>query len=173
MNEVLRIYRENQERNITLMNKLEKRNFFFRLFLLRILPMAFFAGLRVSRINEEECVIAVPYKWLNKNPFRSTYFAVLGMGAEMSTGLPAFQYTWKSKPAVSMLVTGVQGSFAKKATDTTYFTFSHSKQMKLAIEKAIETGEGVTFEAETTGRNLEGKEIARFVLTWSFRVKPL
>ena len=155
------------------MNKLEKRNFFFRLYLLRILPLGFFTGLRVIKLDEEICVVRVPYKWLNRNPFKSTYFAVLGIGAEISTGLPAFKYTWKSAPAVSMLVTGVKAEFSKKATGWSTFTFRGQQAMKQAIEKAIETGEGVTFDALSVGTNKDGKEVARFTLTWSFRVKPV
>ena len=58
----------------------------FRMFLFWKLPAAFFSGVRIKEIDEERCVVTVPYKWLTQNPFRSTYFASLGMAAEMSTG---------------------------------------------------------------------------------------
>jgi hypothetical protein len=59
--------------------------FKFRLYLLSKLPSAFFSGVRVCYIDEEKCVVTVPYKWFSQNPFKSTYFACLGMAAEMST----------------------------------------------------------------------------------------
>lgn len=170
-NEDLERYRTSQLKITQRMNTFAGKGIFFRLFLLRILPMAFLAGLKVKQIDENKCIIAVPFKWLNKNPFRSTYFAVLGMAAEMSTGLPAFSYTYKSKPALSMLVTGMQANFGKKANGYTYFTFSQNRLMKEAIEKAILTGEGVAFEGLTIGTNDAGNEVARFTITWSFRVK--
>jgi hypothetical protein len=119
-------YRDRQAPVIRRVNKLARKNFLFRLLLLRVLPMGFLAGLKVSRLDEEACSITVPCKWLNKNPFRSTYFAVLSMAAEMSTGLPAYSYTWGSQPPVSMLITGVSARFSKKAGSMATFTFSNA-----------------------------------------------
>ena len=61
----------------------------YRLFLLRHLPAAYFSGLRIEKMDEQHCVVSVPYKWFTRNPFRSTYFACLSMAAEMSTGVLA------------------------------------------------------------------------------------
>jgi hypothetical protein len=171
MEEKLTAFRKNQELVISRLNSLAVRPMLFRLYLLKILPMGFFAGLRIDSVTREKCVVTVPYKWLNKNPFRSIYFAVLGMGAELSTGFPAFSFTWKAKPAISMLITGVRGEFSKKATGRIYFTFDQLAAMQEAIEKTIISGEGETFECVSVGRSKDGKEVARFYFTWSFRVK--
>src|ERR687898_257461 len=93
----------------------------FRLFLLSKLPSAFFAGVRVLKADEEKCSVKVPYKWFSQNPFRSTYFACLSMAAEMSTGVLAMAHTYKSNPAVSMLVVGLEANYFKKATGLTTF----------------------------------------------------
>ena len=53
----------------------------FRLYLFYKLPAAFFSGVRVREIDEQHCVVTVPYKWFSQNPFRSTYFACLAMAA--------------------------------------------------------------------------------------------
>ena len=47
--------------------------------------MGFLSGMKIRKLNEEKCKVTVPYKWINKNPFKSTFWAVLGMGAEMNT----------------------------------------------------------------------------------------
>ncbi|MEK7199004.1 MAG: DUF4442 domain-containing protein, partial [Bacteroidota bacterium] len=47
----------------------------FRLFMLQRLPSALFAGLRVASLDEQQAVVTVTYKWFNRNPFRSMYFA--------------------------------------------------------------------------------------------------
>jgi len=171
MNDKIAAFRENQEQVITRLNSLAVRPVLFRIYLLKILPMGFFAGLKIDSVTREKCVVTVPYKWLNKNPFRSTYFAVLGMGAELSTGFPAFSFTWKAKPAISMLITGVRGEFSKKATGRIYFTFDQLASMQEAIEKTIVSGAGETFECLSVGRTRDGKEVARFYFTWSFRLK--
>ena len=63
-----------------------KNGFKFRLLLFKILPMGFLSGMRIKELNDEKCIVTVPYKWINKNPFKSTFWAVLGMAAEMSSG---------------------------------------------------------------------------------------
>jgi hypothetical protein len=87
----------------------------YRMFLLSKLPNAYFAGVRIKQIDENSCTATVPYKWFTRNPFRSTYFACLGMAAEMSTGALCIAHLYKKKPPVSMLVIKVEGEYIKKA----------------------------------------------------------
>jgi hypothetical protein len=143
----------------------------FRLFLLMKLPSAFFCGVRVQDISREKATTTVPYKWLSQNPFKSTYFACLAMAAEMSTGLLAMMHTYKSTPAVSMLVVGLEAVYHKKATGTTTFTCEDGVAISDAIREAISSGEGSVVKARSTGRNEQGELVAEFFITWSFKAK--
>ena len=143
----------------------------FKLFLLTKLPSAFFCGVRVQSISEENAVVTVPYKWLSQNPFKSTYFACLAMAAEMSTGLLSMMNTYQQQPAISMLVTGLEASYFKKTTIRTYFTCQDGAAIKNCIEEAIKTGNGVSIKAKSTGRNAAGEAVADFYITWSFKAK--
>lgn len=143
----------------------------FRMFLLLKLPNAFFAGIRMKGINENRCSVTVPYKWFTKNPFRSTYFACLGMAAEMSTGALCMLHLYKIIPAVSMLVVKVESEYFKKATGRTKFTCEDGVLIKETIEDAIQSGESKKVRALSTGRNHDGAVIAEFYITWSFKVK--
>ena len=143
----------------------------FRLFLLSKLPAAFFCGVRVRYADEKKCVTSVPYKWLTQNPFRSTYFACLSMAAEMSTGVLALAHIYKRHPAVSMLVSKVEGTFLKKAIGKTLFTCEDGQVIKQTIEDAIISNEGKIVTAKSYGRNAEGEIVAEFAITWSFKVK--
>ena len=143
----------------------------FNLFLLQRLPMGFMAGLRVCEFSPERCSVSVPYRWLNQNPFRSTYFAVLSMAAEMSSGMIALMHTYKSEPSVSMLVTNLEAQFVKKATGCTTFTCEAGAQILQAIEDCITTGQGRTIRCEAIGRSEAGEVEAVFTITWSFRAR--
>ena len=143
----------------------------FNFFLLRSLPMGFIAGLRVKEFTNDKCAISVPYKWLNQNPFRSTYFAVLAMAAEMSSGMMAMMHTYNSQPSISMLVTGLEAEFVKKATGLTIFTCENGPELLQTIEECISTGEGRTLKCTATGRSEQGEIIARFFVTWSFKAR--
>src|SRR4051812_43605267 len=59
----------------------------FGYFMFSKLPSAWVCGVRVRELDEQHCVVSVPYKWLSQNPFKSIYFACQAMAAEMSTGL--------------------------------------------------------------------------------------
>jgi hypothetical protein len=143
----------------------------FRMFLFMKLPAAFFSGVRIKQVTENECHVTVPFKWLTQNPFKSTYFASLSMAAELSTGALAMACIYKSKPAISMLVVKVNSSYFKKAADVTTFICEDGPAFKNAIEKAISTKEGQTVTAVSTGYNKAGEKVAAFEISWSFKAK--
>jgi hypothetical protein len=143
----------------------------FRLFLLAKLPAAYFSGVRVKYADEEKCVVAIPYKWFSKNPFRSTYFACLSMAAEMSTGVLAMGHTYKQNPSVSMLVVRIEGNFMKKATGITTFTCEDGSRIKEMVRQAMASGKPTSLSAFSAGKNKEGETVAEFSITWSFKVK--
>ena len=143
----------------------------FRMFLFSKLPSAFFSGLAVKIIEEDKTVVTVPFKWFTQNPFRSTYFACLAMAAEMSTGLLAMVHTYKSNPSISMLVTGLEASYFKKATGVTTFTCTQGLEISQTIDKAVKTSKGISIKVTSTGINEAGEVVAVFNITWSFKVK--
>ena len=143
----------------------------FRLFLFTKLPSAFFCGVRVKTISKEKAEVTVPYKWLSQNPFKSTYFACLAMAAEMSTGQLSMMNTHKRNPAVSMLVTGLEAAYFKKATSLTTFLCEDGNAIRNTIEEAIKSGEGKSIKARSTGHNEQGELVAEFFITWSFKAK--
>lgn len=153
--------------------KMVKHPVKFRMFLFAKLPAAFFSGVRIKEIDEGRSVVSVPYKWLTQNPFRSTYFASLAMAAEMSTGVLGMMHVYKRKPLVSMLITNMEASYFKKATDKTFFVCEAGKQIYDTIEDSILSNEPKSITVKSTGTNKTGELIAAFLFTWSFKVKKI
>jgi hypothetical protein len=151
--------------------KLVKHPLKFRLFLLSKLPSAYFSGVRIKEIDTQHCQVTVPYKWFSTNPFKSTYFACLGMAAEMSSGVLALAHIYNRKPAVSMLVQKIEGTFLKKAIDKTTFICNDGLAIQKTIEEAIATGEGKSIIIKSIGYNIASEVVAEFLVTWSFKVK--
>jgi hypothetical protein len=145
--------------------------FKFRLFLLKNLPSAYFAGVRVVDVTKEKCITKVPYKWFSTNPFRSTYFACLSMAAEMSTGVLAMAYTYGLQPSVSMLVTSIEGRFHKKATGITFFSCDEGDKIQQVVQQAYENNESQQIIVSSKGTNKSGELVAEFFITWSFKRK--
>jgi len=151
--------------------KLAKNNFHMKLFMLKNLPMAFLAGLKVAEIDQTKASVTVPYKSLNKNPFKSIYFAVLSMAAELATGILAMAAIKDFSIPVSMLVFEMKASFQKKARTKITFKCLEGEKMAAAIAKSIETGEGQTAEVTSIGYDTEGDVVAEFKFTWTFKPK--
>jgi acyl-coenzyme A thioesterase PaaI-like protein len=141
-----------------------------RLFMLRSLPMAYLAGLRVREITPERATVTVPFKYLTKNPFRSIYFACLSMAAEMASGVLSMMNTSSGTP-VSMLVVGMEAEFSKKAVGLIAFTSEDGRRIAQAIAESRTTGEGRTVVCTSTGTDQAGDTVAVFRITWSFRAK--
>jgi hypothetical protein len=143
----------------------------YKLFLLAKLPMAFFVGLKVVHLQPQQASVQVRFKWLNQNPFRSIYFAVLSMAAELSTGLLAFGQIYNRQPNVSMLVTKVEGNFFKKSVGKIVFTCQNGNEVMRAIEETITTKQGTTIICKSVGVNEKNEVVAEFYFTWSFKAK--
>jgi len=143
----------------------------YRLFMLSKLPMAYMSGLKIVSFTEQTAMIAVKFKWLNQNPFKSIYFAVLSMAAELSTGILAFGQIYKRNPSVSMLVVKLEADFYKKATGKIEFICMDGNKISEAINECIAQQKGVTIQCTSIGKNNNGEEVARFIFTWSFKAK--
>ena len=145
--------------------------FFFKLFLLLKLPMAFLAGIKLNELSDRKAVLQMKYKYLNKNPFGSIYFACLSMAGELASGMLAASIAYKSNPKLSMLVIGVTIKFTKKAVGIITFECNQGKEIYQTIQKSIDTGEGQAIEALTVARDEKGDVVSEFFINWSFKVK--
>ena len=151
--------------------KLVNRPFLFSIFLFLKLPAAWIAGVSVSSLTTEMAKVRVKMKWLNQNPFKSIYFAVLAMAAEMSTGLLCMLYTQDETRSVSMLVTNVNAVFKKKAVGAIQFVCLDGEKAANAITTAKETAAPVSITLKSIGYDANHVEIAEFEFTWSFKLK--
>ena len=143
----------------------------FRLFSLKDIPMLLLAGIRVKEVDETHALTTLKLGYLNKNPFRSIYFACQAMAAEASTGVLAMMYVYGASPRVSMLVTGMKATFSKKAVGRVQFTCMDGKAIANAIAETQRTGDGMTINATSVGKDEQGDVIAEFVFEWSFKKK--
>ncbi len=142
--------------------------FFF--FALSRLPSLVYWGVRVQSLSPDRCVVTIPFRWRNQNPFRSMYFAAQCGAAELSTGLLGF-VAIEGRGRISMLILNVEAEFIKKATQRTRFTCEDGDKIRAAVQKAIETGESQTVRVCSNGIQDDGVLVSRAYFTWSFKVK--
>lgn len=142
-----------------------------KFFMLMNLPMGFIAGLKVIRIDNNGSEVTVPFKFVNKNPFKSMYFAVMSMAAELSSGILALAEVSNASKPVSMLVLNMEASFTKKAKTKITFKCDDASEIRNTIQKSIETGEGQTIDVFSKGVDKQGDIVAEFKFTWTFKPK--
>lgn len=140
-------------------------------FLFFKLPAAYWSGVRLRYLDDHSSVTTVKHGWKNQNPFRSMYFAVQAMAAELSTGVLVMREIQASGKKISMLVANNNSSFTKKATGCISFKCADGMVVEEAIQKAIETGEGQTFWLKSIGTNERGEQVSEMNFEWTVKVK--
>lgn len=143
----------------------------FGLFKIFKLPLAFITGIKLHELSEQEAVTSIRYKYLNKNPFNSLYFAVLAMTAELSTGALALFSIAKHNSSIAVLVVESHGKFYKKGTGKVTFVCSAGHEFKRELKRCVDEKTSVTVKANTKGYNEQNELICEYDFTWSFKVR--
>ena len=143
----------------------------FWFILLFKLPMGILAGLRLVEATSKRTVVCVKYQYITKNPFHSIYFGCLAMAAELASGVLGLVHSMGLKPEVSMLVVRLEAEFVKKGRGRVHFTCEDGEALGQAAKETRETGQSRTVTATSIGRDAQGQEIAKFLITWSFKAK--
>ena len=141
------------------------------LFLLTKLPSAYFSGVRLSSISDNEVIVKVKHRWINQNPFKSLYWATQGMASELTTGILVMKEIDACGKRISMLVTQQKGVFTKKARGKILFSCKDGNKIKGAIAKTIKTGEGQTITMTSSGIDEKGDVVSSFEYEWSIKAK--
>ncbi len=135
------------------------------------LPSAWLAGIKIEMLTEHQAVISVRYKWFNKNPFRSLYFGIMAIAAEVSTGVLCMGHLYKRQPSVSMLLVKTEAVFHKKATGKILFTCSDGDVVKDAILAAVATNKPTEVKCYSAAVNQDGVLVAELYYEWSFKAR--
>ena len=141
----------------------------FRLYLLFNLPMGWLVGMKIIDLTENHCITSVPFKWINKNPFKSIYFAVQSMAAELSTATACMVAIQGHQPSIALIIVDMKGQFYKKATGKVFFTCLHQGQTYDTVAQALASKKAQTLSLKTVGKMSDGTLVSEFVFTWSFK----
>ena len=130
------------------------------------LPAAWLTGVRLSLINEGKCEVKVRFKWINQNPYRSMFWAVQAMAAELTTGMLLTKSIQDSNTDISMLLVSNKSSFYKKAVGKITFVCDEGEIAKQLINLTIQkTTSKAWFKAK--GYDEAGDQVSEFDFEWS------
>ena len=102
------------------------------------LPSAWWCGVRLVTITPMVCEVKVRLKWFNQNPFKSMFWAVQGMAAELATGILIMQRAKSSQSKISMLVINNKANFTKKAKGKLLFSCRPGDRIEKTFAALIE-----------------------------------
>lgn len=140
-------------------------------FLFFKLPSAYWSGVRIKSIDNNECVVSVKLNWFNKNPFKSIFWAVQGMAAELSTGMLVSKQINNRKINVSMLVISSSSNFYKKAVGRIKFNCIQGNELKNIFDKLDEKNPTNKITMFSRGIDEVGDVVSDFKFEWSFKRK--
>jgi hypothetical protein len=132
-------------------------------------PAAWWCGVRVRRIDDDSCTVSVRHRWFNQNPFRSMYFAVQAMAAEISTGTLLMRQLRASSGDLSMLLAGTEARFTKKARGLIRFECRDGAAARAAVERALASREPQLLRMRSTGLDAANVQVAELYYDWTLK----
>lgn len=135
------------------------------------LPSVWWCGVRVTQIQENHCEVKVKHRWINQNPFKSLFWAVQGMAAELTTGVLLMKEIQSSNQKISMLVINNKANFSKKARGRITFSCSPEDIISKAIQQLLETNEPQTLWLTSKGVDENQVVVSTFEFEWTLLTK--
>jgi hypothetical protein len=140
-------------------------------FLFFKLPSAWWCGVRLRELTDQYAVAVVRYRWINQNPFRSMFWAVQGMAAELATGALVSREIRKSGRGISMLVLKNKAHFTKKARGRISFRCEDGTRLGETLEKVLDSDQGETIWMTAIGRDEAGDVVSEFHFEWTLKAR--
>ncbi len=140
-----------------------------KIYFFKNLPMGLITGIKLVDLDEDQAVSVVPFRWCNKNPFKSMYFAVLSMAAELSTAALVMLALKSMDENVALIIVDMKVVFVKKAQSEIKFTCCDYGKIVQQLSTLSQPGDTAVVTVKTTGIDIDGDEVAAFYFTWSFK----
>ena len=135
------------------------------------LPSVWWCGIRVTKIDDVSCQVKVVHRWINQNPFKSMFWAVQGMAAELTTGVLIMEAIQNSKRKVSMLVLNNRANFSKKARGKVLFECDEKQKLSKAMNQLIKTQKPQSVWLTSKGIDQNGDIVSTFEFEWTLLLK--
>lgn len=144
-----------------------------RLWSLRNVFLLWFVKPSILEINERRCVVKIPLSWrTRRHDIHAMYLGVLCMGADVASGLIAFDQMRKRKLALSFVFKDMKAEFLKRAEGDVHFINDDGAVVQELIERALATGErqnATVHVIATVPKKLGDEPVAKFEMTLSLK----
>ena len=129
--------------------------------------MGLLSGMVIESLDENGCkVILKDRPWI-RNPFRSVFWAVMGMAAELSTG--ALLYAYVSGTKIKYILVGMNCSFFKKVRGKSFYFCPSGQDVVRNLNSLENPGDTCTVILPVTAYDQAGQTVAEFQFYWQLR----
>ncbi|MDI9359185.1 MAG: hypothetical protein QM528_09575 [Phycisphaerales bacterium] len=145
----------------------------FRFVLWLKLRAAFKMGISVYQLNHQTCVVKLPFRKINKNPFNSMYLASQIAAGDLSSGLlgQLFFTKYPQSAYKSMLITKCTSVFTTKGLEDVYVCCNNGQDIEKQLDEIAQTGERREITTKVYCRNKLGTvTYSEFDITWSYKI---
>jgi hypothetical protein len=142
------------------------------LFAIAKIPLIFFLGPKIIKLNDETCEAVIPLTYRSRNHLHSQYFGALAVGADLCIGLIATHHIKKSHKKISLVFKDFTADFKKLAKADVHFHCLEGGKIETLVDKVIATGtrQNATIRGFATTPKVSGDEIImNFSLTLSLK----
>ena len=129
---------------------------------------------RVVNVSDTEVVLSIPLNRRTRNHVGSMYIGAMTVGVDFVTGLTAMISIKKSKKNIVLIFKDLKSSFIKRAEGETFFTCNHTKEIKAAVKKVVDSKQRVNIEVPiiaTVPEKFGDEPVADFTITLSMKEK--
>lgn len=144
-----------------------------RLWALRNVFLLWFVKPSILEIDEQHCVVRIPLNWrTRRNDIHAMYLGVLCMGADVASGLIAFDQMRKRKLNLSFVFKDMKAEFLKRAEGDVHFTNADGAVVQELIARTLASGEreqATVHVTATVPKKLGDEPVARFAMTLSLK----
>ena len=144
-----------------------------RLWALRNVFLLWFVKPSILEVNERRCVVRIPLNWrTRRNDIHAMYLGVLCMGADVASGLIAFDQMQKRKLKISFVFKDMKAEFLKRAEGDVHFTNEDGPMIQGLIARALASGErenATVHVNATVPKKLGDEPVAKFEMTLSIK----
>lgn len=146
----------------------------FEDFLKQNIPMINDSQLSITKLDDRQCIIKMPFIRQNKNHVGSMYFGAITIGTEVAAGILAFNYLDKYNLEPLLVFKDISGGFLRRAESDTYFICSDYQAISAALKELTETQQRINVTVSVIGvtdlTKLDEK-ISDFKITISIKYK--
>jgi hypothetical protein len=157
------------------MKKLWRETLGVRAWALRNVFLLYFVKLSILEINEHRCEVFIPLNWrTRRRDIGAMYLGTLCMGADVASGLIAFDLMRRRRIRLSFIFKDLRAEFLKRAEGHVHFSCDDGDAVYALVDRAMESGAREETTVHVIARvptKLGDEPVATFAMTLSVKRK--